>query len=47
MFDVITEQDPTQLLRFGQSYVPGVSQLDKGRRMATGDRLFQEIAYDD
>ena len=47
LFDVITEQDPTQLLRFGQSYVPGVSQLDKGRRMATGDRLFQEIAYDD
>ena len=46
MFDVVTEQDPTQLLRFGQSYVPGVSQLDKGRRAVTGDRLFQEIAYD-
>jgi hypothetical protein len=46
LFDVVTEQDPTQLLRFGQSYVPGVSQLDKGRRAATGDRLFQEIAYD-
>jgi len=46
LFDVVTEQDPTQLLRFGQSYVPGVSQLDKGRRAVTGDRLFQEIAYD-
>lgn len=46
LFDVVTEQDPTQLLRFGQSYVPGVSQLDKTRRAVDGNRLFQEIAYD-
>ena len=46
LFDVITEQDPTKLLRFGQSYVPGVSQLDKGRRMLSGERLFEELAYD-
>lgn len=47
LFDVITEQDPTQFLRFTQSYVPGVSQLDKTRRAISGDRLFQEIAYDE
>jgi hypothetical protein len=45
-YDVLTEQDPSKLLRWGQSYFPGVAQADKARKTVTGDRLFQELAYD-
>jgi len=31
------------LMRFGQSYVPGLSQADKATRMLTGNRLFEEL----
>lgn len=32
-----------ELMRFGQSYVPGLSQVDKATRTLTGNRLFEEI----
>ena len=47
LFDVLTEQDPTKILRSIQTYLPVFSQADSVRRTTTGDRLFQEIAYDD
>ena len=43
LFDVLFEQDPTKLARFGQSYVPGLSQMDKVSRATTGNRLFEDL----
>jgi len=47
LFDLVAEdgiEDKTKgLMRFGQSYVPGLSQADKATRMVTGNRLFEEL----
>ncbi len=37
------ENKADELMRFGQSYVPGFSQVDKATRTLTGNRLFEEL----
>jgi len=37
------ENKADELMRFGQSYVPGLSQADKVTRTLTGNRLFEEL----
>jgi len=37
------ENKADEILRFGQSYVPGISQADKVTRTLTGNRLFEEL----
>lgn len=38
-------RDPYPLLQWGQTYVPGISQYDKWKRLQTGER-FADIMYD-
>ena len=41
---VTGEPEPlTPLLRAGQTYVPGVANVDRVLRMTTGERLFEKL----